>query len=311
MWCSVLKWAVCLFRAPYASSLGCKHRPGAVSVVLGSYESSWAVSVVLGSYESSWGRKRRPGAVRVVFAQYLSSLGRTCRPGAVRMVLEPCVSSWRRTHGPWAVRIILVLYVSSWAVRVVVGLYASLLGCTRCCCWAARFRRSRGVGERSSRWGCPTRRWSPLLYCRGSPGRRGYAGSVRPPAIWRRVEGDQWGENEGGKGENEPRQMSWLVSRRTCWASHIMGPPLVLLPTVLPEVELENQPTSLKRGEGHMVGWKFVVEGWWRDEVMVVVVDERRMDPRSTVMRLISDSNSAPTLNRPRRSQHLRVRLEK
>ncbi len=84
-----------------------------------------------------------------------------------------------------------------------------------------------------------------------------------------------------------------------------MGPPLVLLPTVLPEVELENQPTSLKRGEGHMVGWKFVVEGWWRDEVMVVVVDERRMDPRSTVMRLISDSNSAPTLNRPRRSQHL------
>ena len=298
MWCSVLKWAVCLFRAPYASSLGCKHRPGAVRVVLGPYESSlrstcrlWAVRVALGTY--AW------------------SSSHACRPGAVRMVLGPYVSSLCRTYRPWAVRIVLGPYVSSWAVRVVVGLYASLMGCTRRCCWAARFRRSHGVGERSSRWGCPTRRWSPLLYCRGSPGRRGYAGSVRPPAIWRRVEGDQWGENEGGKGENEPRQMSWLVSRRTCWASHIMGPPLVLLPTVLPEVELENQPTSLKRGEGHMVGWKFVVEGWWRDEVMVVVVDERRMDPRSTVMRLISDSNSAPTLNRPRRSQHLCVRLEK
>ena len=63
-----------------------------------------------------------------------------------------------------------------WAVRVVVGVYVLLLGCTRCCCWAAHFRRSHGVGKRSSRWGCPTRRWSPLLYCRGSPGRRGYAG---------------------------------------------------------------------------------------------------------------------------------------
>ncbi len=131
MWCSVLKWAVCLFRAPYASSLGCKHRPGAVSVVLGSYESSWAVSVVLGSYESSWGRKRRPWAVRVVLAQYLSSLGRTCRPGDVRMVLEPCVSSWRRTHGPWAVRIVLVSYVSSLGRTYRPGLYAPLLGCTR------------------------------------------------------------------------------------------------------------------------------------------------------------------------------------
>ncbi len=154
----MLKWAVCLFRAPYASSLGCKHRPGAVRVVLGPYD---------------------------------SSLCSTCRLWAVRMVLEPCVSPWRRTSHLCVVRIVL--------------------GCTRRC-WAARFRLSHGVGKRSSRWGCPTRRWSPLLYCRGSPGRRGYAGSVRPPAIWRRVERYQWGENEGGKGENEPRHLSWLAS---------------------------------------------------------------------------------------------------
>ncbi len=118
----MLKWAVCLFRAPYVSSLGCKHRPG---------------------------------AVRLVLAQYLSSLGRTHGPRSMRVALAPYESSLCRTYRPWAVRIVL--------------------GCTRRC-WAARFRLSHGVGKRSSRWGCPTRRWSPLLYCRGSPGRRGYAG---------------------------------------------------------------------------------------------------------------------------------------
>jgi len=89
------------------------------------------------------------------------------------------------------------------------------------------------------------------------------------------------------------------------------GSPWFLLPTVYPAVELENQPTSLRRGEGHMVYWHSWFDGWWRGEVMVMVVDERGIDPRSTASRLILDSNSAHTLNHPGRSQRLGVRLEK
>jgi hypothetical protein len=41
---------------------------------------------------------------------------------------------------------------------------------------------------------------------------------------------------------------------------------------VHPIVKLETQLTSLRRGEGHMVGWHLSFEGWWGGEVMVVVV---------------------------------------
>src|SRR6266567_4508154 len=82
-------------------------------------------------------------------------------------------------------------------------------------------------------------------------------------------------------------------------------------PLSFPWSSLKTSPHPLEEGRGTWWAGDSWFEGWWRGEVMVVVVDERRMYPRSTVMQLISDSNSAATLNRLRQSQHLRVRLEK
>jgi hypothetical protein len=92
-------------------------------------------------------------------------------------------------------------------------------------------------------------------------------------------------------------------------ASHILGPPCFLLPTLHPTVELENQPISLRRGEGHRVGGRSRFEGWWVGEVMVVVRGGWAQDQR--LMQSILDSNSAPMLNHPGGSQHLSKRLEK
>src|SRR6266567_3358521 len=55
-------------------------------------------------------------------------------------------------------------------------------------------------------------------------------------------------------------------------------PPWFLLPTVHPAVEIENQPTSLEEGRGTWWAGGSWLEGWWWGDVILVVVDERRMD---------------------------------
>jgi hypothetical protein len=62
---------------------------------------------------------------------------------------------------------------------------------------------------------------------------------------------------EGNKAKTN-HEISWLVSLRTIWATHYLLP-CFLLPIAHPSVENEDQPTSLRRGEGQTAGSRLVI----------------------------------------------------
>ena len=217
-----------------------------------------AVRVIAGLHASSLGRTCRPWAEHVVLglnvsslgcSLHMSSLGRTCRPWDACIVLGLNTSSLGRTRCTWAVRIVLAPYVLSLGrafrptvVRVVAGLHASLF---------AQRRRP------FVKAGLPN---MALVTPPGSPGRRGYAGSVCPPVVRRRVEGNKWGGNEGGKGDNAPAGLPHPGS--PCW---------FFLPHRLFLRRTRSKPAHIRpkregaHGELGVHGWERAgVRWWWR-----------------------------------------------
>ena len=86
------------------------------------------------------------------------------------------------------------------------------------------------------------------------------------------------GVEEEKKATNKTRLSSCLVSRRTVWASHSLGPPLLFLSPIPPSSEVETAHIPLDRGGARLGGlpqWRVSWgDGRW--------CWEWRMNPRST-----------------------------